>query len=78
MQATKEQGAQWFAQAVNLLPQEAATDGDKSRLLLVTAEVAGRDELKSRIGCAYGDMSSGRSILASAGKSKSPISRRRS
>ena len=50
MQATKEQGAQWFAQAVNLLPPEAATGEDKSRLLLVTAEVAGRDESKSRIG----------------------------
>ena len=50
VQATNEQGAQWFAQAVNLLPRESATDEDKQRLLLVTVEIAGRDEFKSRVG----------------------------
>ena len=47
---TKEQGLQWFSQAVHLLPKEAATDSDKARLLEVATQVAGRDPLKSSIG----------------------------
>lgn len=52
MQATHEQGAQWFGQAISLLPQESASEEDKTRLQLVTVEVAGRDEAKSRLGYA--------------------------
>ena len=50
MQATHEQGAQWLGQAVSLLPKESAGEGDKSKLLQVTVEVASRDESKSRLG----------------------------
>jgi hypothetical protein len=50
---TKEQGGQWFSQAVQLLPQASATESDKARLLQVVADVAGRDELKSSIGSAF-------------------------
>lgn len=50
LQATGQQGAHWFAQAISLLPKESATEEDKARLLLATAEVAGRDEFKARIG----------------------------